>query len=179
MVEAPERVRGPIFAILAFSLAAVGAIGAILLIPRESAAADVSFLPPLNATLNAAAATCIVLGVVFIKRGNVRLHQSMMTAAFSFSALFLCGYLTYHSLHGDTPYPKLAPHRPLYLSVLASHVLLSIVSLPLTLTALFFAWTKRFPAHKKVVRFAMPIWLYVSVTGVIVFFMLDATKHYR
>ncbi|MFO0618976.1 MAG: DUF420 domain-containing protein [Polyangiaceae bacterium] len=131
-----------------------------------------SFMPALNAALNGLSGTFIVLGYVAIRRKNQEAHKKLMLAAFAASALFLASYLTYHALHGDTKYPGTGAVRVVYLVVLASHVLLSAVALPLTLTSFFFALRKNFKAHRKVVKFTLPIWLYVSITGVVVYAML-------
>lgn len=131
-----------------------------------------SFMPALNAALNGLSATFIVLGYVAIKRRNQDAHKKLMLAAFGASTLFLASYLTYHSLHGDTKYPGTGAIRVAYLVILASHVILSAFALPLTLTSFFFALRKNFKAHRKVVKFTLPIWLYVSVTGVVVYVML-------
>jgi putative membrane protein len=93
-----------------------------------------------------------------------------MVAALTASALFLICYVAYHYVHGDTKYT--GEYRAVYLPLLASHVILSMPVLPLALTAVWFAITKRFALHKKVTRIALPIWLYVSVTGVLVYFFL-------
>lgn len=131
-----------------------------------------SFMPALNAALNGLSATFIVLGYVAIKRKNQDAHKKLMLAAFGASTLFLASYLTYHALHGDTKYPGTGAIRVVYLVVLASHVILSAFALPLTLTSFFFALRKNFKAHRKVVKFTLPIWLYVSITGVVVYAML-------
>lgn len=134
-----------------------------------------SFMPALNAALNGLSATFIVLGFVAIKRRNQEAHKKLMLAAFGTSTLFLVSYLAYHALHGDTKYPGTGAVRTAYLVVLASHVILSAFALPLTLTSFFFALRKNFKAHRKVVKFTLPIWLYVSVTGVAVYVMLRAS----
>jgi putative membrane protein len=134
--------------------------------------ADLRFMPAVNAALNATASALIVAGYVFIKKKRPDLHRLSMAFAFFASALFLVGYLVYHYVHGDTKYPADAPLRGLYLFVLASHVLLSVAVVPLVLTSFFFALTKQFAKHKRVTKYTLPIWLYVSVTGVAIFFML-------
>ncbi len=134
-----------------------------------------SFMPALNAALNGLSATFIVLGYVAIRRKNQEAHKKLMLAAFGASTLFLVSYIVYHSLHGDTKYPGTGPIRVAYLVMLASHVILSIFALPLTLTSFFFALRRNFKAHRKVVKFTLPIWLYVSVTGVAVYVMLSGS----
>ena len=135
-------------------------------------AGSLSFMPLVNASLNATSATLIVLGYAAIKSKRRQAHKRFMTSAFLTSALFLVGYIVYHSVHGDTTFPRTSPLRAFYLPMLASHVLLSAIALPLTLVAFFFAFRGSFAKHKKVVKFALPIWLYVSVTGVAIYVML-------
>jgi putative membrane protein len=97
-----------------------------------------------------------------------------MLMAFGFSSLFLVSYVVNHALRGDTPFPGVGTARMVYLSILASHILFSIVALPMVLTTLFFALSGRFRMHRRLARVTFPIWLYVSVTGVIVFVLLKA-----
>jgi putative membrane protein len=162
------------FVILAVVCTAALSVLAWLLLLRtgNQATGALSFMPALNAALNGLSTTFIVLGYVAIKRKNQDAHKKLMLAAFGSSALFLASYLTYHSLHGDTKYPGEGTIRTVYLVMLASHILLSAIALPLTLTSFFFALRKNFRAHRKVVKFTLPIWLYVSVTGVLVYVML-------
>ncbi|NTX06132.1 MULTISPECIES: DUF420 domain-containing protein [unclassified Myxococcus] len=153
------------------SAAALAFIAWILMGRRDGVeGVDLRFLPAVNASLNATAAALLIAGWVAIKRGARRVHQYLMVAAFAASALFLVCYLTYHYVHGDTRY--VGDWRGLYLCILASHVLLSMGVVPLALVAFYFAWRKEFPRHRKVTRWLAPIWVYVSVTGVVVYFML-------
>jgi putative membrane protein len=132
------------------------------------------FLPALNAFLNGLSALALCIGLYFIKHDNVKAHKASMLSAFGFSSLFLISYIVNHALHGDTHFPGHGTIRTVYLSILASHIFLSIVALPLVLITFFLSLTGRFPMHKRVARFTFPIWLYVSVTGVIVFALLQA-----
>lgn len=100
--------------------------------------------------------------------------MSFMITAFLFSALFLAGYIVYHSLHGDTKFTGTGSVRTLYFTILISHIVCTPIALPLILTTFYFALTKKFSRHKKIARIVLPIWLYVSVTGVVIFFMLRA-----
>ncbi len=134
---------------------------------------DLHFLPAVNAGLNALAVCFLVGAFVAIRRGDRALHKRLNVSAFACSALFLCGYVAYHYVHGDRTYA--GAYRGLYLSILASHVLLSMSLLPLVLTVFYLAAKERFAAHKKVARWLLPIWLYVSVTGVMIFFFLRDT----
>jgi putative membrane protein len=130
------------------------------------------FLPALNALLNGLCAIAICVGFYFIKHHNREAHRTSMLLAFGFSSLFLISYIVNHTLHGDTIFPGHGPVRTLYLSILASHVVLSIVALPMVLTTFFFSLTGRFAMHRRIARVTFPIWLYVSVTGVVVFLFL-------
>ena len=97
-----------------------------------------------------------------------------MLLAFAFSSLFLISYIVNDALHGDTIFPGYGAVRTLYLSILASHIILSVVALPMVLTTFFFSLTGRFTMHRRIARFTFPIWLYVSITGVVVFVFLKA-----
>ena len=135
----------------------------------------VSSLPAVNAILNSCSAACLVIGYTRIRRKQITAHRACMLAATGFSALFLISYVTYHYFHGDTRFPGQGWIRPVYFTVLISHIGLSIVALPLILTTLYLALTGRFAIHRRVARWTFPIWLYVSVTGVVVFLLLNAT----
>lgn len=136
--------------------------------------ADLSFLPAVNAGLNSTAAALLVAGWIAIRRGHARVHRYLMVSAFAASALFLVSYVVYHYAHGDTRYTGEGALRVIYFAVLITHVLLSMAVVPLALSALFLASRRRFAAHRKVARVLAPIWLYVSVTGVVIFAMLRA-----
>ncbi|MFP2910964.1 DUF420 domain-containing protein [Pyxidicoccus sp. 3LFB2] len=170
----PPRVSDRAFFIFTavVSVAALSFLAWILLVRRGGAVGgvDLRFLPAVNAGLNATAAALLIAGWVAVKRGAKQLHQYFMVSAFAASALFLVCYLSYHYVHGDTRY--VGDWRGLYLTILASHVLLSMPVVPMALVAFYFAWRKQFARHRKVTRWLAPIWVYVSVTGVVVFFML-------
>jgi putative membrane protein len=153
------------------STAAVAFLGWLLMINRGvGAAADLRFLPAVNAGLNATAATLLVAGFFAIRRGNRALHMRLMVAALACSGVFLVSYVIYHYAHGDTKYA--GEHRGLYFTILISHIVLSIGIVPMALQAVYFAVKRRFESHKRVARWLLPIWLYVSITGVIIYFML-------
>jgi len=130
------------------------------------------FLPALNAILNGLCAITLCVGLYFIKHHNREAHRTSMLLAFAFSSAFLVSYIVNHALHGDTIFPGHGAVRTVYLSILGSHVILSIVALPMVLTTFFFSLTGRFAMHRRIARITFPIWLYVSVTGVIVYLML-------
>lgn len=138
--------------------------------------ADLSFLPAVNAGLNSTAAALLLAGWLAIRSGRRRLHQYFMVSAFAASAVFLVSYVVYHYAHGDTRYGGEGAMRTIYFVVLLSHVLLSMAVVPMALSAFFFAYKRRFASHKKVTRVLAPVWLYVSVTGVVIFFMLRASS---
>jgi putative membrane protein len=132
------------------------------------------FLPALNAFLNGLCATALCVGLYFIKHRNKEAHRTSMLLAFVFSSAFLVSYIVNHALHGDTIFPGHGSVRTVYLSILASHIILSIVALPMVLTTFFFSLTGRFAMHRRIARWTFPIWLYVSITGVVVFLFLKA-----
>lgn len=136
--------------------------------------ADLRFLPAVNAGLNALTSALLVAGFVAIRRGARVVHRYFMVSALASSALFLACYVAYHYVHGDTKYAGTGLLKTLYLTILASHVLLSMAVLPLALSAVYFALRQRHSSHRRVARIALPVWLYVSVTGVAIFFMLRA-----
>lgn len=130
-----------------------------------------TWLPGLNALLNSLCALCLVVGVAHIRAGRQETHRRFMLAALLCSTLFLISYIVHHALHGDTRFLGQGAIRPVYFFILISHVLLSIIVLPMVLTTAFLALTARFPVHRKVARWTLPLWLYVSVTGVAVFLL--------
>ena len=129
-------------------------------------------LAMLNATLNGCATVCLVGGWIMIRRGRRDVHKKLMLAALAISALFLVSYLTRVSLSGTHPYPEDAPLRGLYLAMLASHVILAALVPIIALRSIFLAYRRRFEAHRRWNRVGLPIWLYVSVTGVAVYLWL-------
>ncbi len=136
------------------------------------------FLPALNAVFNGLSAIALCTGLYFIKKRDRKSHRASMLLAFGFSSLFLVSYIVNHALHGDTRFPAgHATIRAIYLSILTSHIILSVVALPLVLITFFFSLSGRFPQHKRIARYTFPIWLYVSVTGVVVFALLQAYAH--
>jgi putative membrane protein len=129
-------------------------------------------LPAVNAVLNASAATAMVAGFVAIRRGRVALHRACMLTAVGLSALFLCSYLVYHAQTGSRPYGGEGWLRRLYLAILFTHTVLAVVIVPLVGTTLYRALGAQFARHARLARVTLPLWLYVSVTGVVVYWML-------
>lgn len=132
----------------------------------------VNSLPALNAFLNTLTSIFLVTGYTLIKQNKIEWHKRAMYMATITSALFLVSYIAYHHFHGDTKFIGEGTVRFVYLGILISHILLSIVQVPLILSTLYLAMTKKFAKHKKIARITFPIWLYVSVTGVLIFIML-------
>lgn len=130
-------------------------------------------LPHFIGAVNTLTSLALILGFIFIKRGKINLHRAMMTTAFLLGILFLIFYVTYHLTNPATPFGGQGFIRPIYYFILISHILLSLIVLPLVLRAMFFAVTNQFDRHKKTARFAYPIWLYVSVTGVLSYLLIS------
>lgn len=129
-------------------------------------------LATVNALLNALAAVLLVTGWVFIRRGNVKAHRGAMAAAFGVSCVFLVSYLARYALEGTHRFAGPESVKPVYLAILFTHVPLAALVPILALRMFFLAWKGRFDAHRRLGRITLPIWLYVSVTGVLVYIML-------
>jgi putative membrane protein len=176
---APLRKASPrtaTFVILGISLLAlVGLVGVIYGHGRAAAVPEwVSWLPALNALLNATSAVFLLLAYRAIRRRDAVTHARRILVSLGASALFLVSYIVYHSIHGDTRFGGMGAIRPAYFFVLISHIALSAVALPLVFLSAFFSLSGRFARHKAIARYTFPIWLYVSVTGVLVFVLLRA-----
>ena len=130
------------------------------------------FFPTLNAALNLTSAILLVTGYLFIRRRRVAAHKACMLAALAVSACFLASYVYYHYHHGSTPFPGRGWVRGLYFAILVPHVLLAAAILPLALLTVYRAWREQFPRHVRLARWTLPIWLFVSVTGVVIYWML-------
>jgi len=131
-----------------------------------------SLLPTLNATLNATSATLLLIGYFFIRRRRITAHKACMVAALLVSTLFLISYIYYHYHHGATVFPGTGWVRTLYFAILIPHTMLAVVIVPLALTTVYRAWRGRFERHKRIARWTLPLWLFVCVTGVVVYWML-------
>lgn len=132
----------------------------------------VNDLPHLNAALNALAGTLLTIGFFLIKSGRIQAHRRCMIAAFGVSALFLASYVTYHANVGSRPFPGTGLVRTIYFSILIPHVVLAAAVLPLALVTLRRGWIRDDARHRSIARWTLPIWLFVSVTGVVVYLML-------
>lgn len=131
-----------------------------------------TWLPALNASLNATAALLLATGYLMIRRRRVQAHRACMTAAFATSVVFLVSYVIYHAGAGSKPFEGEGPIRLLYFVILVSHVVLAAAILPLAIVTLWRALRGRFDRHAAIARWTLPIWLYVSITGVVVYLML-------
>jgi putative membrane protein len=132
-----------------------------------------SFLPPIYATINGVTAVVLVAAVLSIKDGRVALHKKLMTVAIVLSIVFLVMYVAYHMTSESTKFGGEGIIRPIYYFILISHILLSVAVIPLVLISYVRALSERFDAHKKIAKITFPIWLYVAVTGVIVYLMIS------
>ena len=132
---------------------------------------DLSILPPLYAAINGATAILLIFALVAIKQKNMRLHRLLMRTSLVFSLGFLACYIAYHITSDATPY--LGDFGMIYYPLLVAHIILSVVVIPLVLLSYLWAWTGDFKRHKKWTRFAFPIWLFVAVSGVVVFLMIS------
>jgi putative membrane protein len=142
--------------------------------PTDVAGTQLRSLPLVNAVLNALSTVALIAGYRFIRSKNISQHRAAMFTAFLFSSIFLVSYLVNFSLHGETHFNRHSAWWPFYWKLLASHIILSIIALPMILITFFLSLTGRFPAHRKLARYTWPIWMYVSVTGVIVYWMQSA-----
>jgi uncharacterized membrane protein YozB (DUF420 family) len=129
-------------------------------------------LPSLNAALNSLSAAFLILGFIFIKSKNIKAHKACMLSAFASSSLFLISYLVYHYQVGSVPFRGQGAIRTLYFTILLTHTILAVVVVPMALITLFRALRENFSKHRRIARWTFPIWLYVSVTGVLVYVML-------
>jgi uncharacterized membrane protein YozB (DUF420 family) len=132
----------------------------------------VSDLPALNATLNATSAVLLITGWILIKRGRIQAHRNVLLAACTTSVLFLISYLVYHAQVGSVRFTKLGPIRTVYFTILLTHTVLAVAIVPMVLITLSRGLRARYDTHRHIARWTMPLWLYVSVTGVIVYVML-------
>jgi putative membrane protein len=133
---------------------------------------DYTVLPAVNATLNAISTVFLAVGWTFIRRRDMRRHRFCMLAAFATSALFLTSYVIYHANVGSVPFQGQGGIRVVYFAILITHIVLAALILPLALMTLSRALAQRFDRHRTIARWTLPIWLYVSVTGVVIYLML-------
>src|SRR5262245_41160229 len=155
------------------TLVVVGLVGALMAGGgRPSGAFDVTALPLLNACLNTLSAGLLTAGFMFIRQRRIAAHVTCMLGAFAVSALFLLSYVTYHYHAGSRPFTGQGWIRPVYFTLLITHIVLAAAIVPLALTTIYRALRGELWRHKRIARVTLPIWLYVSVTGVIVYVLL-------
>jgi putative membrane protein len=133
---------------------------------------DIAILPTLNAIFNGGAAVLLACGYAMIRRRRVGAHRAFMLGAFTASMLFLASYTVYHAQSGSHPFPGHGLARPVYFAILISHVLLAALILPLAIITLTRALRAHYARHRRIARWTLPLWLYVSVTGVVIYVML-------
>lgn len=172
---APRRTdRFWLTVIAILSVVVVGAVAFLILGPRPDGVAgrlDVRALPAVNATFNGLAGVCLIVGYVLIRSKRFELHRRAMLAAFGCSSAFLVSYVVYHTFK-PAPTPYVGPYRGLYLAILLSHIVLAPLIVPLALVTPYRGWTWDVNRHRRIAKVTLPIWLYVSVTGVVIYGML-------
>jgi putative membrane protein len=143
-------------------------------LPRPDVPPDFVFnLPSLNAIINATCSVLLIASFMAIKKRNIALHKKLNLTTFALSAVFLVSYVLYHFFADETTYPAESPLRPVYLFILFSHIILAALVLPLVLMSFYHGLLMNVEKHRKLVRWTFPIWLYVTVTGVIVYLMIS------
>ena len=167
-----DRLALPVIGVV--SALVVFSIGFVLLLRQTEIQRgyDVSALPTLNAFLNGTSAVLLTVGYVFIRLKKVTAHKTCMVTAFGMSSLFLISYLIHHYRVGSVLFGGTGFIRPVYFTLLISHIVLAACIVPLVLITIYRAWNEQFEKHMRIARWTLPLWLYVSVTGVIVYWML-------
>jgi len=165
-----SRVKMTIMALsgLVFLLIAV----VIYMLPNQSAGSGPSTLATLNAFLNGCATVCLIAGLVFIKMKKIVLHRRAMLSAFGISSMFLLTYLLHHAQVGSVPFEREGIIRTVYFAILVPHIILSAFVVPMALLTIYRGWTNRVELHRKIAKITLPLWLYVSVSGVAVYYLL-------
>ena len=170
-----ENNKGVIRWITLIAIAVPVVVAILLFMPSKiDVASDwVYFLPHLNAVINTAATVALIAGVVFIKKGNIEFHRAAMTTAFGLGGIFLVSYVIYHATAESTSFGGEGLIKYFYYFILITHIILAAVALFPILLAYFYGYTDQREKHRKVVKYAFPIWLYVTVTGVLVYLMIS------
>lgn len=159
-----------------FILSGVVLIAVIVLgmLPKADHVPDfVKYLPTLNAIINGTCSVLLIASYYFIRKKDIQTHKKLNIATFILSSIFLLSYVTFHSFGIETRFPADNPIRPYYLFILITHIILAAFVLPLVLFSFYYGLTGKVAAHRKLTRFSFPIWLYVTVTGVIVYLMIS------
>lgn len=173
VTEAGDRKALVLIAILSIVIPVV--VAALFYFDSATAntAVDVSFQPPLHAILNSLTAIALIVGYVNVKKGNVKAHRAAMLTAFSLSAVFLVSYVTYHFLGERTIYGGDGALKYIYYFVLLTHIVLAVVIVPLVLLSVYFGITNQLARHRRISRWTFPIWLYVAISGVLVYLLIS------
>lgn len=166
-----------IFGISVFVFTAVLVLNRKILPRPDEIPGFIYFLPSLNAVINGTCSVLLLISLYFIKRKNIIVHRRLNITTFILSSVFLLSYVTYHYLADEATFPKDNALRPVYLLILISHIILAALVLPLILIAFYYGLTNKIAKHRRITRWAFPIWLYVTVTGVIVYLMIS--PYYR
>ena len=160
--------------ILALSAVVFGAIVMLYSLPKaESIPEWAKLLPTLNASINATCSILLLISIWCIKNKKVQWHKRLNLTTFALSSMFLVSYIIFHSYGVETKFPADNPIRPLYLVILLTHIVLAAIVLPLVLISFYFGLTGKIERHRKVSRFTFPVWLYVTVSGVVVYLMIS------
>ncbi|MBF9253874.1 DUF420 domain-containing protein [Pontibacter sp. 172403-2] len=170
----PARERKFLTLIAALSVVIPVLIALLFFIPKDGGAkVDVSFLPPFYASVNFLTAIVLVTGYVNIRRGNIKVHRASMLTAFGLSAVFLVSYVVYHLLGERTLYGGEGLLKYVYYFILLTHIVLAVVIVPLVLLSVYYGITDQLVRHRRISRWTFPIWLYVAVTGVLVYLLIS------
>lgn len=160
--------------IMVLSVVVFGVVVVLYNLPKaESMPEWVKALPMLNALLNGTCSVLLLASLYFIRNKQVNIHKKLNITTFVLSALFLVSYIIFHSFGVETKYPADAPMRMVYLFILITHIILAAVVLPLVLITFYYGLTKKYRQHRRIARWTFPIWLYVTVTGVVVYLMIS------
>jgi putative membrane protein len=177
-VNFPENEKAILNAIYVFSGVVLLLVLALGMLPQaDHIPPFVKWLPRFNAAVNATCSVLLVISYIQIRKKNIQLHKKINLVTFVLSALFLLSYVTFHSFGIETRFPADNPIRPYYLFILITHIILAAVVLPLVLLSFYYGLTNKIKTHRKLTRWSFPIWLYVTVTGVVVYLMIS--PYYR
>lgn len=160
--------------IIALSVVVFAAIVVLYSLPKQEFIPEwAKLLPTLNACINGTCAMLLVVSLISIKNKKVQLHKRLNLTAFALSSLFLVSYIVFHSYGVETAFPKDNPIRPFYLIILLTHIMLAAVVLPLVLVSFYLGLGGKIEKHRRVSKFTFPIWLYVTISGVVVYLMIS------
>jgi len=170
-MKAEEKIVLPIITLVSVLIPVV--VTVLMLIPGQEIFGDLSILPLFHATLNGLTAVFLITGFFLIINNKITLHKFCMLSALCLSSVFLVSYVIYHYNTGHTVYGGTGWIRPVYFTILISHILLATTIVPLALITVFRGLKNQLPQHKKIARWTLPIWIYVAITGVIVYLMMQ------